>query len=152
MILKLQDTVRRGLLKLRNSVLPAVLAAAAAACSPEMDPEQPVVVLPPEQITLTYVSETSLTFTWAAVEGAESYTVRLEDESGTALWEQITATSYTFEGLETGGKYYFKIKVRTEDGESGYSAATSARKVSIPPPLIIKTSAVARSFISSDVS
>lgn len=123
MILKLQDTVRRGLLKLRNSVLPAVLAAAAAACSPEMDPEQPVVVLPPEQITLTYVSETSLTFTWAAVEGAEAYTVRLEDESGTALWEQITATSYTFEGLETGRKYYFKVKVRTADGESGYSAA-----------------------------
>ncbi len=105
-----------------------LIAAAAMACSPEPAPETPVEVAPPDGIRAVASGETSLTFTWKAVDGAESYTVRLEEAATGAMfkWEQINETMYTFDGLKTGTEYLFKVKVRTADGESAYSSPVKA--------------------------
>ena len=100
---------------------------AAAACAPEAGPDTPVQVLPPESVRLSQATETSLTFIWKAVDGAEYYTVRLEDGSGNYVMQfQTAGPSATFENLETGAEYRFKVRVRTADGDSPYSEPVSA--------------------------
>lgn len=105
-----------------NFLASAFVLAFAEGCSPDAKIEVSGPVLPPEDVVLTDVSGTSLTFSWSAVEGALGYTVRLDNVStGEYYWEQITATSYTFEGLTTGAEYLFKVRVRTAAGESDYT-------------------------------
>ena len=62
-----------------RSFLSSVILPLALACAPEAEPEIPVEVLPPSGVRLVQADETSLTFSWTAVEGAEEYTARLEE-------------------------------------------------------------------------
>ena len=111
-------------------ILSAAIALPLASCQengtePELTP-----LLPPEEIWLSDVSETSLTFSWTEVEGAVRYAARLEKtESGEYVSQTNTAdTYYEFEGLETGVSYTFKVRAVAENDKltSGFSAGTVA--------------------------
>ena len=93
----------------------------AIACGPEVKPEIPVEVLPPAGVRLLQSDETSLTFGWTAVDGAENYTARLEKDGKYDQQKQVTTNTVTFTGLESGAAYQFKVRVKTADGDSEYS-------------------------------
>ena len=97
----------------------------AIACGPEVEPETPVEVLPPAGVRLVQADATSLTFSWTAVDGAENYTARLEKNGQYDQQKQVTVNTAVFTGLETGAEYQFKVRVKTEDGDSGYSEPLS---------------------------
>ena len=104
-----------------------LIAAVVAGCSPEAAPETPVTVLPPENVRLVQCGETSLTFGWNPVEGAENYTARLEEGDGTYhLQFQTESNNAEFTGLENGKEYQFKVRVRTADGDSEFSQPLKA--------------------------
>ena len=117
-----------------RSFLSSVILPLAIACAPEAEPEIPVEVLPPSGVRLVQADETSLTFSWTAVEGAEEYTARLEEGDGTYVYQfATTANTASFPGLEKDLEYQFKVRVRTGDGESGYSDPVKAIPgVSVP--------------------
>ena len=117
-----------------RSFLSSVILPLALACAPEAEPEIPVEVLPPSGVRLVQADETSLTFSWTAVEGAEEYTARLEEGDGTYVYQfATTANTASFSGLEKDLEYQFKVRVRTGDGESGYSDPVKAIPgVSVP--------------------
>ena len=117
-----------------RSFLSSVILPLALACAPEAKPEIPVEVLPPSGVRLVQADETSLTFSWTAVEGAEEYTARLEEGDGTYVYQfASTANTASFSGLEKDLEYQFKVRVRTGDGESGYSDPVKAIPgVSVP--------------------
>ena len=117
-----------------RSFLSSVILLLAIACAPEAEPEFPVEVLPPSGVRLVQADETSLTFSWTAVEGAEEYTARLEEGDGTYVYQfATTANTASFSGLEKDLEYQFKVRVRTGDGESGYSDPVKAIPgVSVP--------------------
>ena len=117
-----------------RSFLSSVILPLALACAPEAEPEIPVEVLPPSGVRLVQADETSLTFSWTAVEGAEEYTSRLEEGDGTYVYQfATTANTASFSGLEKDLEYQFKVRVRTGDGESGYSDPVKATPgVSVP--------------------
>ena len=111
-------------------ILSAAIALPLSSCQengtePELTP-----LLPPEEIWLSDVSETSLTFSWTEVEGAVRYAARLEKtESGEYVSQTNTAdTYYEFENLETGVSYTFKVRAVAENDDltSGFSAGTEA--------------------------
>ena len=97
----------------------------AIACGPEVEPETPVEVLPPTGVRLVQADATSLTFSWTAVNGAENYTARLEKNGQYDQQKQVTVNTAVFTGLETGAEYQFKVRVKTADGDSGYSEPLS---------------------------
>ena len=97
----------------------------AMACGPEVEPETPVEVLPPAGVRLVQADATSLTFSWTAVDGAENYTARLEKNGQYDQQKQVTVNTAVFTGLETGAEYQFKVRVKTADGDSGYSEPLS---------------------------
>lgn len=112
-----------------RSIAPAAALLIVAACSggDKITPETPVEVAPPASVYLSGADETSLTFSWDRVEGAEYYTARLEDGNGNFEKQDRTeANTYTFRGLETGKEYRFKVRVKTADGDSGYSEPVTA--------------------------
>ena len=105
-------------------IMAAAVLLLAAACSGEekITPGIPQEVTPPASVYLSGAGETSLTFSWRSVEGAEYYTARLEEGDGTFVKQNlIQENTITFTGLVTGQTYLFKVQVKTADGESGYS-------------------------------
>lgn len=110
-----------------NTFILPLLLLSAIACTPEETPETPVTVNPPENVRLIQADGTSLAFGWQPSEGAEVYTARLETGEGKYVYQYETEnTNATFDGLETGQEYQFKVRVRTADGESGYSEPLKA--------------------------
>ena len=110
-----------------NTFILPLLLLSAIACTPEETPETPVTVNPPENVRLIQADGTSLAFGWQPSEGAEVYTARLETGEGKYVYQYETEnTNATFDGLETGQEYQFKVRVRTADGESGYSEPVKA--------------------------
>lgn len=110
-----------------NTFILPLLLLSAIACTPEETPETPVTVNPPENVRLIQADGTSLAFGWQPSEGAEVYTARLETGEGKYVYQHETEnTNATFDGLETGQEYQFKVRVRTADGESGYSEPVKA--------------------------
>lgn len=70
------------------------------------------------------ITENSLTFTWAAVEEATTYSAQIRlSETGDIFRETITEnTSAAFEGLTDGTKYYFRVCANNKYNESRNSA------------------------------
>ncbi len=77
----------------------------------------------------------SVTFTWAAVAGAEGYLVTLDD----GTMETVTATTYTISGLATATAAGLSV-IAVSSGACGNSAAGSASCTSLPCPDITLTS------------
>ncbi|MFN3938950.1 MAG: fibronectin type III domain-containing protein [Chitinophagales bacterium] len=72
------------------------------------------------------ISTSGATLNWAAVAGATSYTVRVEDGSGNPVDFLLTANaatnSYAVTGLNAGSNYKFKVRVKCGSIKSAWSA------------------------------
>lgn len=83
----------------------------------------------PGQITNCYAtSDTSVLLTWDSISSAETYDVEyannadyLGASNASTTINGITSTSYTVTGLQTGDKYYFRVRAVNTKGESGWS-------------------------------
>lgn len=77
-------------------------------------------------LTATEISASGATLNWAAVAGATSYTVRVEDGSGNPVDFLLTASaatnSYAVTGLNAGSNYKFKVRVKCGSTKSSWSA------------------------------
>ena len=80
-----------------------------------------------------------VTVQWAAVDGAESYTVYYGTSekitSALKAYTGITRTSYTIQGLDAGTTYYTWVKAVLADGQTGPSNRESALTASAAPVL-----------------
>ena len=83
----------------------------------------------PTGVTATALSSSSISVTWNAVSGADSYKVYYEKGSSDdkILAGTANGTSYTHTGLDANTTYYYYIKAVNSAGESGYSSASSAK-------------------------
>ncbi|MDE7305133.1 MAG: fibronectin type III domain-containing protein [Alistipes sp.] len=141
----------------RNSAYSAFV----SATTEEADPTRPTFDVPAEvRCNMGETTEASLTFTWQSVEGAQKYNVLL-----TAIGEddrtfETTETSYTFNGLTTGVKYFFQVQVAEIPGEGGTNAsnwsgavkATTTAKLTTPQNLQLKVKmAQAAQFVWDEV-
>ena len=83
----------------------------------------------PGRITNCYAtSDTSVLLTWDSVSSAETYDVEyannadyLGASNASTTINGVTSTSYTITGLQTGDKYYFRVRAVNSKGESGWS-------------------------------
>lgn len=141
----------------RNSAYSAYV----SATTEEADPTRPTFAVPAEvRCNMGETTESSLTFTWQSVEGAQKYNVLL-----TAIGEddrtfETTETSYTFNGLTTGVKYFFSVQVAEIPGEAGTNAsdwsgavkAMTTAKLTTPQNLQLKVKmAQAAQFVWDEV-
>ncbi len=141
----------------RNSAYSAYVSAK----TEEADPTRPTFAVPAEvRCNMGATTAESLTFTWESVEGAQKYNVLL-----TAIGEddrtfETTGTSYTFNGLTTGVKYFFSVQVAEIPGEAGTNAsdwsgavkATTTARLTTPQNLQLKVKmAQAAQFVWDEV-
>ena len=83
----------------------------------------------PGRITNCYAtSDTSVLLTWDTISSAETYDIEyannadyLGASNSSTTINGITSTSYTVTGLQTGDKYYFRVRAVNTKGESGWS-------------------------------
>lgn len=81
---------------------------------------------------------TSLYLTWDRVQNADEYTVeyatskRFFDTSSSTKSQTVTATTAYIEGLDTGTTWYFRLKAKNAQGESGWSEIYSVIMGSVP--------------------
>lgn len=83
----------------------------------------------PGRITNCYAtSDTSVLLTWDSISSAETYDVEyannadyLGASNASTTINGITSTSYTVTGLQTGDKYYFRVRAVNSKGASGWS-------------------------------
>ena len=83
----------------------------------------------PARITNCYAtSDTSVLLTWDSISSAETYDVEyannadyLGASNASTTINGITSTSYTVTGLQTGDKYYFRVRAVNSKGVSGWS-------------------------------
>ena len=99
-----------------------------AACQPD-DLTPPADVAAPTGVRVYYVDQTSITFTWTKVEGADYYVGRLETADGALIpsgQKSVKEPVITYEGLTTGTEYAFKVRAASGDVNSPYSETISA--------------------------
>ena len=83
----------------------------------------------PPVVTATADSESAITLTWEAVDGAESYKVYQGTE---IIASEITNTTYTITGLEAETNYCFTMTAVNEAGESASSESACATTLEAP--------------------
>ena len=93
-----------------------------------LETEEPVVPAAPV-VAVDTVTETTVTLTWATVEGATSYNVYSAD----TLVENVKETTYTVEGLTAETEYTFVVKSVNEVGESEASNVVTAKTLAAAP-------------------
>ena len=86
-----------------------------------VDPEIPVGLAAPANV-VAITTETTVTLTWDAVDGATEYNIYTPSSFDSNVLG-LTETSYTFEGLTAGTEYCFEISAVSATDES---AATEA--------------------------
>lgn len=87
----------------------------------------------PTQITeIRAVSETVMTLTWTEVANAESYDIEyatvldyLGASNASTTINNITGPRYTITGLNSGEKYFVRVRAVNEQGESDWTEASS---------------------------
>ena len=136
-------------------ILAALLAGAAAACE-----EKPVIPDPvqeleiPQNVVLHSAAETSLTFQWKAVEGAEHYGWKLTcADDGTEKTGTSGQRNVTISGLKKGTQYRFCVFAAAGDRKSGWSQEIEAKtegtapdpgaeRVCVDAPLVLELDSV----------
>jgi fibronectin type 3 domain-containing protein len=94
-----------------------------------------IFLLPPEGLTVTEQTVSSISLSWAAVPEAVQYKV-YKGRSADAVTEYVTtvsSTSHTVDGLTANTVYYFTVSSLNETGESSPSAAVQGVTSAIPP-------------------
>lgn len=142
----------------RNSAYSAFV----SATTEEADPSRPTFAVPAGvRCNMGATTENSLTFAWESVEGAEKYNVLLTAVGEDDRTFETTDTSYTFNGLTTGVKYFFQVQVAEIPGEQGTNAsvwsgavkATTTAKLQTPQNLACKVKmAQAAQFVWDEVA
>lgn len=81
-------------------------------------------------------SETSMTVSWGAINGAAGYEVQYADneDMGNAVSEQSEGTSLTITGLSSGGIYYVRVRARLG---SGWGVWSDVKTVMFTPLRIV---------------
>ena len=85
--------------------------------------------------TVEAISETSVQLTWDPVGSAKTYSIQhaekesyFEGSNGVTTIDNIESTTYTITGLQTGTRYYFRLRC---SNDSGNSAWTSSRTIAL---------------------
>lgn len=133
-----------------------------SATTEEADPTRPTFAVPAGvRCNMGETTENSLTFTWESVEGAEKYNVLLTAVGEDDRTFETTETSYTFNGLTTGTKYFFQVQAAEIVGEAGTNAsawsgaikAVTTAKLQTPQELTLKVKmAHAAQFVWNEVA
>ena len=73
-------------------------------------------------------SETSVLLVWSKISSAKTYTIEYTEKkeyfdgsNATTSVTGIETTQYTLTGLESGKRYYFRVKAVNDQGDSGWS-------------------------------
>ena len=83
---------------------------------------------PPQGVTATSDSTSSITVTWGSVSGASGYKI-YRSKALSEVFNNIgssTSTVYTDTGLSPGTTYYYRVSTSTKNGEGSQSSHTSA--------------------------
>lgn len=82
--------------------------------------------------TCKATSSTSVKLAWGKVSSAETYTIEyaikkeyLEGSNATTKIDSIETTQYEVTGLQSGERYFFRVRSVNESGSSGWSAIAS---------------------------
>ena len=97
----------------------------------------------PQNVTLTESSETTLTFQWGAVQGADSYAWRLTQSSVNVADGTTADTRVTVAGLGKGSTYSFAVRALKDSKTSSWSQTlTATTEDNTPPDPSVKTQLV----------
>ena len=88
----------------------------------------------PKNLVATATGQTTISLTWNAVQNATSYNVY---SNGNLVVSDLTATTYTVEGLTAGTEYCYNVTAVNEIGESEHS--TEACATTEEAPIVIET-------------
>lgn len=142
----------------RNSAYSAFV----SATTEQADPTRPTFAVPAGvRCNMGATTKNSLTFAWESVEGAQKYNVLLTAVGEDDRTFETAETSYTFNGLTTGVKYFFQVQVAEITGDEGTNAsawsgaikATTTAKLQTPQNLACKVKmAQAAQFVWDEVA
>ncbi len=130
-------------MKIRFLMLAAAFLAAACGKTGD-DPSQEVKALAvPTDVRLHAATETTLTFQWANVEGAENYGWKLTRDGNGVKSGTSAKRNVTVDGLTPGTAYAFMVRAANAAGASGWSAVVEAvTEGSAPGPVDPSAAAV----------
>ena len=109
-------------------------ASESACATTESEPVTPTVPAAPTNLVATATGQTTVSLTWTAVPNATSYNVY---SNGNLVVSDLTATTYTVEGLTAGTEYCYNVTAVNEVGES--EASTEACATTEFPPIVVET-------------
>ena len=93
--------------------------------------EQPATgISKPANVKCVETTQTSLTFSWDAVSGANSYSYKLTASGQKTVTGSVTSASVTVENLKADTEYNFQVLAMAGDSKSLYSNAVKARTLS----------------------
>ena len=105
----------------------------ASAWSPLAETTGPAAPAAPSENDLgTTATSTSITLSWPAVAGADSYDVKYSPGGETPT--TVTRTSHTFPNLAAGTAYTLSVRARNSSGESGWSHISKTTVPAAPNP------------------
>lgn len=113
-----------------------LLACGGGKVDPTPDPAPDPVLPVPSGVRVTASGENSLSFSWDAAAGADSYACRLLNGMTLIKNETVNTTSCTITGLEPATTYRFAVKSLSGSNESAFSSyleASTARKEPVGP-------------------
>jgi pectin methylesterase-like acyl-CoA thioesterase len=84
----------------------------------------------PTNVVMTEATETTLSFSWDAVPGADSYGYKLTVSGQKTVTGTVTVTSVKLEGLKEATEYSFQVLAMAGDKKSLYSNAVKAKTAS----------------------
>lgn len=103
--------------------------------APPPPPADPVLPAAPTGVTAT-AGNASVTVSWSAVSGADSYTVKVSTATGGPYGTAaagVTGTSYAHSGLTNGNTYFYVVSATNGAGEGPNSSEVFATPVAPPP-------------------
>ncbi|MEE3376665.1 MAG: fibronectin type III domain-containing protein, partial [Candidatus Cryptobacteroides sp.] len=88
----------------------------------------------PTNVVMTEATETTLSFSWNAVSGADSYGYKLTASGQKTVTGTVTVTSVKVEGLKEATEYSFQVLAMAGDKKSLFSNAVKAKTLSDEDP------------------
>jgi len=86
----------------------------------------------PANVKLVEATETTLTFSWDAVSGADSYSYKLTATGVKTVTGSVTSPSVKIEGLKESTEYTFQVLAAAGEKKSLYSNAVKGKTASKP--------------------